>query len=171
MPLPKKLFTSVISNDWENFPKVLSSLEELFGPSDYISNLLLFDYTDYYEKEMGKNLKRRIVSFEYLLDPELLSWVKLQTNRVEEQFSVDGRRRFNLDPGILDLARLILLTTKDYTHRIYIGNGIYAEVTLLYKNKNFLPLPWTYPDYRSTDLIDIFKIIREKYRVQIKEVK
>ena len=158
-PLPKKLFASVISNDWESFAKVLSALEDIFGESDYIGPILPFNYTDYYQKEMGKDLKRRIVSFQYLVDPQLLPWIKLETNRVEEIFSVSGKRRFNIDPGILDLARLILLTTKDYAHRIYVGNGIYAEVTLLYRNRDFLPLPWTYPDYKSKDLIEILFIV------------
>jgi len=112
---------------------------------------------------MGKNLSRKFISFKHLIDPERLVSIKLFTNKLEEKFLWPGssRRKINIDPGYLTLSKLILATTKDFSHRIYLGSGIYAEVTLRYlKNKGFQPWEWTYPDYRSKEYLEIFNQLR-----------
>ena len=78
-------------------------------------------------------------------------------------------RIINIDPGYLDLSKLILASTKDYKHRIYLTKGIYAEVTLFYQDKTFCPWEWTYPDYKTGEYIEIFNRIRQIYAEQIKE--
>jgi hypothetical protein len=142
-------------------------LEEHFGNIDFESEILAFDYTDYYEKELGKGLNRRFISFKKLLHPETLPEIKIATNRIEKKLSVVLKRKINIDPGFLDLAKLILATTKDYKHRIYLKRGIFAEVTLFYEGKSFRAWEWTYPDYRTEKYLEIFNKIREIYAEQL----
>jgi len=138
-----------------------------FSPIDFESEILNFDFTDYYCKEMGGGLKRQFVSFKKPIDAAKLSEIKIFTNKMEEKLRQNFSRTINIDPGYLDMSKLILATTKDYNHRIYIGRGIFAEVTLYYRGKSFLPWEWTYPDYKSQRYIDIFNKIREIYAAQI----
>lgn len=144
-------------------------LQIKFGRIDFYSSILNFNYTDYYYPEMGKPLKRIFISFQKLLQEEKLADIKLYTNRLETKFCIRGRRRINIDPGMLNLAKLILATTKDYSHRIYLNKGIFAEVTLFYRN-GFRPWQWTYPDYRLEEYLKIFNSIRDIYISQIKDV-
>lgn len=139
-----------------------------FGPVDYESTLMAWEFTDYYSGELGENLSRKFVAFERLIDPERLAEVKLFTNQLEGRFSEEGARRINLDPGYLDSAKLVLATTKDRDHRIYIGQGIFAEVTLHFRGKSFRAWEWTYPDYATPEYIAIFNQIRALYREQLK---
>ena len=118
---------------------------------------------------MGKGIERWFYSFEKLVSPEELSRIKIRTNELEERHAVEGLRKVNYDPGLLDLNRLILATTKNVGHRIPLTDGIYAEVTLLYMKKAFHALPWTYPDYQSPEYIEILKEIRTLYRLKLKQ--
>ncbi|MCX5713597.1 MAG: DUF4416 family protein [Candidatus Omnitrophica bacterium] len=146
---------------------VFSALKKLFGSIDFESNALNFNHTDYYQKEFGADLKKRFISFRKLIPPEQLSRIKIKTNRIESKLSTRGARRVNIDPGYLDLSKLLLATTKDYRHRIYIGDGIFAEITLYYQDKSFKPWEWTYPDYRTLEYIETFNHLREIYRKQV----
>lgn len=141
-------------------------LEKKFGPVDFQSSLMPFNYTKYYEKAMGPNLKRQFLSFQRLVNPQRLTAIKLYTNRLEKRFSQAGKRRINLDPGYLDAAKLVLASCKDYSHRVYLDQGVYAEVTLHFQDGNFRFWPWTYPDYKSKDYIQGFNTIREIYLKQ-----
>jgi len=148
--------------------EIVSSLEARFGPADFTSGPAPFTFTDYYNKEMGSRITRKFVSFERLVNPGKLSDIKRITDAIEIRFSRSGRRRVNIDPGILSLSRLILASTKDNAHRVPLSKGIYGEITLLYRGKGFVSLPWTYPDY-DTDLYkDIFIHIRKLLREQLK---
>jgi len=139
-----------------------------FGPCDYESASLYFTHTDYYQQEFGSGLKKAFVSFTRLIPPQRLSRIKIITNKIEERLSRDGKRRVNIDPGYLDLSKVILATTKDFSHRIYLAGGIYAEVTLFYQAGGFKAWPWTYPDYQTDEYIEIFNLIRGLYAQQIK---
>lgn len=164
-----KLISGLIFKETGILKKAESDLKKLYGRIDYNSPVLDFNYTDYYAKEFGKNLKRKFISFEKLIIPGRLSKIKIATNKIEEKFSKDNSRRVNIDPGYLDLAKLILATTKDYNHRIYLALGIYAEVTLCYQGNTFRPWNWTYRDYQSREYIAIFNQIREIYNLQIRK--
>ena len=143
-------------------------LKRRFGAIDFYSPEINFNYTDYYEQELGKPLKRMFVSFKRLGQEALLCGIKLYTNKLERRFWRKEKRQINLDPGFLNSGKLILATTKDHNHRIYLGKGIFAEVTLFYQRGTFRPRPWTYPDYQSKEYIDIFNLIRQVYLKQIK---
>jgi len=142
-------------------------LSRAFGPIDLESPLLDFVHSDYYKEEMGPGLKRKFLSFEKLFDLKGVYKVKLRTNLIEKKFSADGKRKVNIDPGYLTAARVVLASTKDFAHRLYLGRGIYGEVTLLYQRKDFQALPWTYPDYRSEACRQFFRELRSVYMAQL----
>jgi len=132
-----------------------------FGAPDYVSPLLPFNFTTYYQKELGPGVHRRFLSFPAPYAPDRLAESKLLTNEIEKGHALGGRRRINLDPGYVTLGKLVLATTKDQAHRVYLGQGIYAEVTLAYHRGGFQPWPWTYPDYRSPEYLAIFNHLRD----------
>jgi len=170
-PVPVKLIVGMLSAEEALFEKVEEKLSQKFGSIDFRSPILPFRHTDYYEREMGKDLKRKFISFQHLIDPGYIPKIKLFTNELEEDFLYphSSDRRINLDPGYVCLSKLVLVTTKDHQHRLYLGEGIYGEVTLKYKRRNgFQPWQWTYPDYKSKPYLEIFNHIREIYRGQIK---
>lgn len=164
---PAKLIIGMFSNKTNLFEKVKKILEEKFGPVDFVSEVLPFNKTNYYEKEMGKDLKRIFYSFQRLISPESLVEIKIFTNQIEEKFSEGGKRRVNIDPGYLTLSKLVLASTKDYSHRIYLKEGIYAEVTLRFEKGTFIPYEYTYPDYRTPEYLHIFNQIRQIYLNQV----
>lgn len=170
-PSPVKLVASVISSRERLISEALEILTGRFGEMDYISRRLEFSYTDYYEKEMGSGLNRRFVSFRNLIDPERLPEIKLTTNAIEEGFVENGKRKVNIDPGYLSQFHLILATAKGYSHRPYLRKGIYADLTLIYRNKSFRSLEWTYPDYAGDDMKAILEKIRRRYIQQLKLLK
>jgi hypothetical protein len=166
-PQPAKLVISLLLNDKALFEPVARALVAEFGVSDFISAWMPFDYTTYYAAEMGSPLVRRLIGFKQLIQQEDLSAVKLTTNTIEKRYADSRGRTVNIDPGYLLLERFVLATGKNYTHRIYVGNGIYADLTLVYQNKTFKPLPWTYPDYADPQMIVVLSSMRDSYRLTL----
>ena len=155
-----KLIVSLISKDTAIFPQARKLLENKYGTITFESRTLDFNHTEYYEKEMGANLKRIFYAFDGLFSPKNLYEAKVVSNSLEERFSANGKRTVNIDPGYISLSKLVLFSTKDFTHRIYLGDGIYGEITLYYKNNTFNAWPWTYPDYKTPEYIEMFNKIR-----------
>jgi len=166
-PEPVKVISSVFSGCADIMRRAIAALPGILGDIDYVSGVLPFEYTDYYAKESGAGLIRRFVSFEPLVSPDALPGIKLSTNRLEEEFMKDGNRTVNIDPGYLSPAHLILATGKAYTHRPYLRDGIYADLTLVFVKHSFRRLEWTYPDYADPDTIALFNNIRERYMNQL----
>lgn len=170
-PQPAKLIMGVIVARGVPSGEVCTSLEASFGKIDLETALLPFVATRYYEREMGPQLQKVLWSFESLIAPDTLAGIKRATNTLERAFAAwDGqawRRRVNLDPGYVDLAKLVLATTKDREHRLYLGQGIYAEVTLRFTGGHFVPWAWTYPDYRTSEYLTFFEAVRWRYRKQL----
>ncbi|HIE35847.1 MAG TPA: DUF4416 family protein [Candidatus Omnitrophica bacterium] len=166
-PKPVKFICGFIYSYEDVYLKVKKIMRKKFGRIDYESQIIDFDFTDYYYKEMGKPLFRRFVSFEELKSPSDFVKIKLWCIKIEKKISQQGKRKINIDPGYINESKLVLATTKDYYHRIYLEKGVYAEVTLYYKDKNFCDLPTTYPDYRTHLYKNIFLSVREAYRKQL----
>lgn len=167
---PVKLICGVISSQGEGFRRAEEMLVHLYGLIDLISPLIKFNFTDYYEKQMGKNLKRKILSFTRLISPESLSEIKLQTNELEEEIRREmkaSQRVVNLDPGYLAPYALIMATAKNFAHRIPLQHGIYAHLELLFTKKEARTLSWTYPDYKTEEYQRFFMEIRKVYLSQI----
>ena len=167
-PKPAKLFVSVISSSVERLNATLSELAAHYGILDFVSPLLPFNYTDYYCAEMGKVLFRRYASFDRLIRQEDLALIKVQTNGLEDEQTEEGNRLVNIDPGYLVAERLVLASGKNYGHRIYLSKGIYADLTLIYRDQDYQPLAWTYPDYREKEIRGWLRALREKYLLQLR---
>jgi len=156
-----KLIAGILFSDAGAYAAAKKALAGAFGRIDFESGVFDFTHTSYYAGEMGQGLKRRFLSFERLIDPAKAYGAKIRTNLIERCRMKGGRRTVNIDPGYLDLAKLVLFSTKDYSHRIYAGKGVFAEATLFYKNKAFNPWPWTYPDYKTAEYLGVFNSIRD----------
>lgn len=168
-PDPAKLVVGCIMNNKADIDRLFPLLEELFGAVDMISPWLGFAYTDYYYKEMGSPLYRKVFVFKPLIAQDELAMIKEKTNGIEDEFVTNGNRAVNIDPGYLVSSRFILATGKEYSHRIYIGRKIYADLTLMYsKKKGFQTLEWTYPDYASKTMISFLSKARNKYLLDLK---
>jgi hypothetical protein len=165
---PVKLIAGLIFKEEAILQNALALLERYFGKADFQSPALPFIYTDYYQKEMGQGLTRKFVSFKTLIMPQRLAEIKITTDKIEKKFMRARCRLINIDPGYIELSKIVLASTKDFSHRIYLGKGIYADLTLIFKNKNFCPLDWTFPDYRSKEYLAILRQIREIYASEIK---
>ena len=168
-PKPAKLIAGFFLKDKALAADITQDLQERLGPVDMISAWLNFDFTTYYEKEMGVLLGRRLVVFKSLIEQTQLAAIKRMTNALEHKYQRQGRRRVNIDPGYLLAERFVLATGKNFTHRIYIGQGIYADLTLIYQKGAFHTLPWTYPDYADRRLIDFLTLVRNKYMLDLKK--
>lgn len=156
------LFMGILST--RGFPdSIREKLVDSFGPISYISPSMPFTFTDYYNPEMGEGIERFFISFSRLISPDALADAKTITNAIELDEAVDGKRKINLDPGLISEASVILATTKNRAHRIAIGHNLYAEVTLIYQNHGVVSFPWTYADYRSDDVQTILIKMRKDY--------
>jgi hypothetical protein len=171
-PLPVKLFAGMISREPLLFDECTELLSAEFGPLDLHAPIIAWDQTEYYRQEMGTGLLRTFVFFERLLDPGQLASIKNMTNSIEQRISqsTNNHRRINIDPGYITEAKVVLASAKDFSHRVYIGNQIYAEVTLQYREqgKTFVALNHTYPDFRREDQIELFNAARGLLRTALK---
>jgi hypothetical protein len=170
-PVPALLVVAVFSRHADAFAWAQTHLEALFGPVGLASEPFVFDQTTYYEACMGRDLRKRFLAFERLVLPDRLADIKLQTNALEHEMSATRRypeaRPLNLDPGLLVLGKFMLATTKDQSHRVYLRDGIFAEVTLRYHAGAFEPWPWTYADYRLPCVHAFLRQAREYYRQRL----
>lgn len=172
-PLPVKLFVAMLASDPALFAVCAQELSAVYGQVDIESDVTPWDHTDYYLAEMGPGLQRKFLFFEQLIDPAELAPIKRFTVSLEDRLRQTrvGRavRRINLDPGYVTEAKVVLSTTKDFPHRIYIGDAVYAESTLHYdrNDRSFLPREHTYPDFRAARCREMFKKARERLRASL----
>lgn len=143
------LVVGVLASDEALEDAARGRMEALHGLVESAAPREIFAWTPYYDAEMGTPIWRSYWVFKDFVDPESLAAVKLATNEIETSLAVDGRRKVNLDPGLLAPGRFVLATTKDRAHRIALSGGVYAELTLIFERGEFRALPWTYPDWAS----------------------
>ncbi len=152
----------IIAQNEECVLKAMQTLTREFGPPSLQSETIDFDFTGYYENEMGLGLIRCWVGFDRPVEPSRLAELKLITNEMERRLAgTRGKRQVNIDPGILTLYNLVLASTKNHAHRVCLSRNIYAELTLIYRSGAYKPLEWTYPDYRSDTCIRFLCRCRE----------
>lgn len=166
---PAKLMVGLLFCQADLLAVIYERLIHLWGPLDLKGPSFPFTHTDYYRREMGGNLWRNFASFERLIPMENLPAIKVQSNFLETEFSSLGRRQVNIDPGYIDASKMVLATTKDFFHRTYLGQSIYAHLNLHYQKGAFRPFPWTYPDYLTPPALEFFQQVRSRYLEQIKE--
>ena len=156
-PVLTKLIVSLITSNKDVIKTVLRKLEDKFGAIDFLTEAIDFNHTDYYKKEMGEGLFRKLASFERLIKPDELAIIKIFTNSLEdEHLTIDGKRIINIDPGYIAMEKMVLATCKNFSHRICLQNGVYADLIFIYKNGGFQSLEWTFPDYAKNTMKEIF---------------
>lgn len=161
---PVKLICGLLAGDIERLSRAKEALSLRFGPIEFESEGIPFDFTPYYQKELGPDIIRQYISFEDLIDPGDLASIKLTTNRMEEDLSEGGVRKVNIDPGYLDLSKMVLATTKDATYRVYLAAGILGQSTYYFESGSYRPWQWTYADYRTDTAIEFFNIVRGDFK-------
>lgn len=162
-----KLFFALLASSTDVLDKTVKRLAMDFSPVETISPVVPFTHTTYYEKEMGQNLLRQWIGMTLPIFVTEVPALKRYANRLEEIFAENRQRRVNIDPGYVMLSKVVLATTKDYDHRLYIGNGIFAEVTLHYRRQGgWEAWPWTYPDYRTDHAMKFFSDVRSRLGVE-----
>jgi hypothetical protein len=169
-PKPAKLVIGFFLKEKDLVVSVVKTLVDKFGPVDIVSSWFPFDFTTYYEAEMGAPLFRRMLAFETMIKQSALSDIKLTTNDLELEYSKNSKRMINLDPGYMLRERFVLATGKNYSHRIYIGKRIYADLTLIYTKGRFRKLPWTYPDYAEQNMLTYLERVRNKYVIDLRQI-
>ena len=171
-PNPVKLVIGILAANRRCLHAATECITNTFGRSDLTSEVWPFEKTDYYKEETGPRILRQFICIERLIDPGRLAKIKLKTNKLEQKLTkalgIPLPRPVNLDPGFIEPSKLVLATTKNYSHRIYIGNKIYAEVTLIFDKGRWQPLAHTNPDYREQDYFDFFGRVRAQLLEQLK---
>ncbi|MCK5174290.1 MAG: DUF4416 family protein [Planctomycetes bacterium] len=173
-PNPVKLIVGILAADEGSLQAARESIAEAFGPADMVSEVWPFTQTDYYKDETGESILRMFVAIEKLIDPGELAEIKHTTNRIErdlaEKLGTRLARPVNLDPGIIEPSKLVLASTKNFSHRIYIGDNMYAEVTLTYSKGEWIDYRYTFADYKQRCYHEFFSRVRERLVEQIKNV-
>ena len=174
MSLPREpdraqLMISILCAQWQAvWPRLKGELEERLGQVDFETDFMDFSHTSYYDAEMGKPLTRRILGFGPLVRQDDLASIKLFTNSLEKRYCrPDNRRLVNLDPGIITQERLVLATGKNFTHRVYLSRGIFADLTLIFQGGGWTKLPWTFPDYGGGELFELLTQLRRRHREKL----
>lgn len=164
VPRPARLLVSVIYKEERRFAEVLPRLERALGPVERTSEPFPFDRTEYYGKEMGEPLFRRFAVMERLVPRDALAAAKIGAEELEREFSENGMRTVNLDPGILTEENFLLATGKNYSHRVYLRDGVFADLTLVFMKGEYRTLPWTYPDIATAQIRAFLSGVREELR-------
>jgi hypothetical protein len=168
-PSPVTLFAGIMFDEKIELSPVLKKMEEKFGKAGPSYGPLPFLWTDYYAQEMGGRLQKLYVCFAGPVQRDDLPDIKLWTNALENEYAVDGKRKVNIDPGYIARDKLVLATTKDFFHRLYLGKGIYGEVTLHFQKGAVRHFSWTYPDYRDKGVQDFLIKVRAELAGKIRK--
>jgi hypothetical protein len=165
------LFVGSLFSSAAIFSAAEEDLGEVFGRVLFKSPTVQWDYSEYYNTELKPPLLRNFLFFEEVVDPPCLVEAKLAAMEMEKKFSVNGRRLINLDPGYLTLAKTVLASRKNYSHRINLGKGIFAELELFFRHGRFNPMPYTYADYRDGRFLGFFATARELFKKSLEAKK
>jgi len=169
VPSPARLLVSVIYREERDFDRSLRTISGRLGTVARISEPFPFDRTEYYEREMGAPLFRRFLLATEAVSRDELAAAKLTAEAIENEFLVNGKRTVNIDPGLLTDENVVLATGKNYSHRIYLHDGVFADLTLVFEKGEYRPLPWTYPDYASTEIRAFLAGWRREFREERKQ--
>ena len=161
-----KFFIGILFSDSKLLKKTIPFLESKFGEIDFTSQEFGFNVSDYYKEEMCGLIFRKFISFAKLINPGDLAKNKIETNKIEDMLSVDGKRKVNLDPGYIDFNKVILASAKYNGQKIYLDLGIYADPTLWYEKRSFHPYPYSFPDFKTGEYNETFMQIRTLYKAK-----
>ncbi len=162
--IPVKLFAAISFGKGIAVSFLTDKIESLLGSIDSaLEDFKVDDFTSYYQKEMGKDVTKKIISFSRLIQPDMLPEIKIATNKLENEFRNEDKRAVNIDPGYLTQAKIVLATTKDYSHRLYLAHGIFADLHMTWSANSYHTQSWTYPDYAQKATLDYFNNLRKIY--------
>jgi len=172
-PPEVKLICGMLSSRREWLGEAVEELARALGAIDLVGEIMDFDFTDYYDDEMGRPLLRQFASFAGRTRADALAKAKVRTNAIEADFArrhaASGiRRPVNLDVGYIEPSKLVLASMKNFAQRIYLGGGVYAEVTLLHRGGRWEPLAWTFPDYASGRYDAFLTAVRDRLCRQLR---
>ncbi len=174
-PDPVKLIVGILAADEDCLARAIQAISTELGTIDLSSQVWPFTQTHYYDQEIGTHILRQFVSLDQLVDPGDLARIKHQTNALEQgmaqELAYPTPRPINLDPGFIEPSKLVLASTKNFSHRIYIGKNMYAEVTLIVDKGQWSALRYTFPDYRQSDYYAFFEQVRQRLRSQLKTLR
>jgi hypothetical protein len=174
-PEPVKLIVGILAADEDCRARAIQGLSTELGPIDLMSQVWPFTQTHYYDQEIGSDILRQFVSLDQLVHPGDLAQIKHQTNTLEQDMAKElthpRPRPINLDPGFIEPSKLVLASTKNFSHRIYIGKNMYAEVTLIVDKGQWCALRYTFPDYRQSHYYAFFEQVRQRLRTQLRVFK
>ena len=162
-PLSALPFMGIIISQDIDYAKLIKELEADFGEILFERPLIPLDWTEYYTSEMGEKLFRSWIFFKELIDPSEIVAIKHRSRVIEDKYSVGNNRRVNLDPGYVNAARVVLSTFKDFSHRVYMFDGVYAEVTMQFRGTDFRAEEWTFSDYIDEKNLPYFHKARKLY--------
>ncbi|MGH1363511.1 MAG: DUF4416 family protein [Calditrichia bacterium] len=169
-PMAVKGIAAISVSDLSLWDDARAAIETAFSPIQMEMDWFEFHHTDYYAPEMGDKLKKKMVAFQQPWPLNALPEHKHQSNAIEQRFVLDEKRRVNIDPGYITAAKLVLATTKNFAHRIYLDRGIWGDLHLAYRDGRFQPRDWTYLDYREPDVIAFFTEVRTNYLRELGEL-
>jgi hypothetical protein len=167
-PEAVKYLVAVLWADEDALPDAYEQMIAQWGVIEFSGLDRLFDLTDYYEPEMGANLYRRLVAFETLRCPGELADAKRACIAIEEALAGPNGRRVNLDIGYLDHNKVVLASVKAAGQKIYLANGIYADLVARYADGRYQPFSWTFPDFKDGRYDEELGLLRKAYLAQIK---
>ncbi len=174
-PEPVKLIVGILAGDEDCLKTAVEAICNEYGQCDLVSDVFEFYQTDYYKDQAGENILRQFLSFTQLIDPGLLAGIKHRTNEIEEDLAkkldTPWPRPVNLDPGIIEPSKLVLASTKNFSHRIYIGDSMFAELTLSFCKGKWESFPYTFPDFKEDRYHGFLSSVREKLVEQIRGLK
>ena len=166
---PVKLFVAILWAQPGPLEQACGTLRSFWGDMDFSGADHPFDVTDYYEPEMGSSLNRRLVSFLNLVPPDRLSSAKYRCNEIEDQLAGEKGRPVNLDVGYLDHNKIVLASFKSAGQKIYLGEGVWADLVARYRQGRYCSFEWTFPDFRDGRYDRELDQIREIYLKQLRE--
>ncbi len=167
---PVKFFVALLYSDKLQLEQARRSLRLVHGREDYISQSVAFDHTDFYVDEMGGPLERVFISYRKLVAPDALAGAKLSADRIERELAGPrGGRTVNIDPGILDYQKVVLASFKFGGQKIYLGRGVWADLTLYYRKGGWSVFEWTFPDFKAGRYDSTLLEIRALFKNQRKE--
>jgi len=174
-PDPVKLIVGILAADRDCLKASVEKLKSEYGESDLQSDVFDFYQTQYYKDEAGENILRHFISFDKLIDPGNLAAIKIRTNEIEEELAeklpTPLPRPVNLDPGIIEPSKLVLASTKNFSHRIYIGKSMYAELTLSFIKGHWKSFPYTFPDFKEDRYHNFLTKVRQRLVEQLRQYK
>jgi hypothetical protein len=172
-PKPVKLMCGILACDAEALDAARGRMEAVLGAADMVSQVWPFDLTGYYAQQAGPEILRQFAAFSELVDPGRLAAIKHTTNRLERELAAAlGRpwpRPVNFDPGLIEPSKLVLASTKNFAHRVYIGDNMYAEVTMTYVRGKWESFPFTFPDFKSGRYDGFLSRVRQRLVEQQKQ--